>query len=115
MRLLFIYPNLNAQIGFNYGIAYLSGVLKAHGHETYLLNVNEKLGYPLDLDRIKADVLRIKPDMIGFSVLTTQHKYALEMARSMKTYTSVPIIFGGIHPTMDPKGTLAESALLCRG
>ena len=117
MRLLFIYPNLNAQIGFNYGISYLSGVLKAHGHETYLLNVNEKLGYPLDLDRIKRDVLRIKPDMIGFSVLTTQHKYALEMARSIKTYTSVPILFGGIHPTMDPRGTLQEEAIdyICVG
>ena len=52
MRLLFIYPNLNAQIGFNYGIAYMSGLLKAHGIETSLLNVNEQLGYPLDLDRV---------------------------------------------------------------
>ena len=43
MRLLFIYPNLNAQIGFNYGIAYMSGLLKAHGIETSLLNVNEQL------------------------------------------------------------------------
>ena len=32
MRVLFIYPNLNAQIGFNYGIAAISGLLKAAGH-----------------------------------------------------------------------------------
>ena len=24
MRVLFIYPNVNAQVGFNYGIAYIS-------------------------------------------------------------------------------------------
>jgi anaerobic magnesium-protoporphyrin IX monomethyl ester cyclase len=117
MRVLFIYPNLNAQIGFNYGLAYISGFLKANGIETYLLNVNEQIGYPLDLERIRSDVLHIKPDLIGFSVLTNQYKYALEIARDIKGYLDVPIIFGGIHPTMDPEGTLAESCVdyLCIG
>jgi anaerobic magnesium-protoporphyrin IX monomethyl ester cyclase len=117
MKILFIYPNINAQIGFNYGIAYISGFLKAHGIETHLINVNEKLGYPLDLARIKEDVLRIRPDIVGFSVLTTQHKYALEIARDIKRYHDVPMLFGGIHPTMDPSGTLSESAVdwICVG
>ena len=117
MKVLFIYPNLYAQIGFSYGISYISGLLKANGIETHLLNVNEKLGYPLDLDRIKKDVLSIGPDMIGFSVLTNQYKYAVEIARSIKQYHDVPIVFGGIHPTMDPQGTMAESSVdyLCIG
>ena len=74
MRVLFIYPNLNAQIGFNYGIASISALLKSHGIETFLLNINGDLGYPLDLGRIKRDVERIDPDLIGFSVLTNQYK-----------------------------------------
>lgn len=117
MRVLFIYPNLNAQIGFNYGLAYISGTLKANGIETYLLNVNEQVGYPLDFDRIRSDVLSIRPDVIGFSVLTNQYKYSLEIARHIKTYLDVPIVFGGIHPTMDPEGTLAEDCVdyLCIG
>jgi anaerobic magnesium-protoporphyrin IX monomethyl ester cyclase len=117
MRVLFIYPNINAQIGFNYGIAYISGFLKAHGIETFLLNVNEQLGYPLDLARIKGDVLRIKPDIIGFSVLTNQFKYSVEIARSIKTYWEGSIIFGGFHPTMDPAGTLSEPSVdyICIG
>ena len=86
MRVLFIYPNVNAQIGFNYGIAYISAFLKQHGIETHLLNINEQVGYPLDLSRIKNDVLRINPDVIGFSVVTNQHKYAIEIARDIKTY-----------------------------
>ena len=108
MRVLFIYPNLNAQIGFNYGIAYISGLLKAHGIETALLNINDQLGYPLDLDRIGRDVERIAPDLIGFSVLTNQYKYALEIARHIRKRFDGPIVFGGIHPTMDPEGVLAE-------
>lgn len=116
-RVLFIYPNINTQVGFNYGIAYISGYLKAHGVGTYLLNVNEKLGYPLDLERIKADVLGIRPDLIGFSVLTNQHKYALQIASSIKTYYDAPILFGGIHATMDPTGVLSQGAVdyICMG
>jgi anaerobic magnesium-protoporphyrin IX monomethyl ester cyclase len=117
MRILFAYPNINTQIGFNYGISYMSGFLKAHGIETRLLNVNEKLGYPLDLDRIKDDALRYKPDLVGFSVLTNQAKYAATIAHHMRGYLDVPIVFGGIHPTMDPHETLADDAIdaICLG
>jgi anaerobic magnesium-protoporphyrin IX monomethyl ester cyclase len=117
MKVLFIYPNLYAQIGFSYGISYISGLLKARGIETSLLNVNEKLGYPLDFERIKRDVLSFRPDFIGFSVLTNQYKYAIEIARSIKEYYAAPIVFGGIHPTMDPHGTIAEEPVdyICVG
>ena len=117
MRILFVYPNINTQVGFNYGISYISGLLKERGIETGLLNINEKLGYPLDMARIKKDVLAFKPDVIGFSVLTNQYKYALEIARDMKSYLDVPILFGGIHVTMDPAATLSreEVDMICVG
>ncbi|MCX7965916.1 MAG: B12-binding domain-containing radical SAM protein [Syntrophorhabdaceae bacterium] len=117
MKILFIYPNLYAQIGFNYGISYISGFLKAHNIETYLLNINEKLGYPIEHERIKRDVLSIKPDIIGFSVLTNQHKYAIEIASHIKRYYDAPILFGGIHPTMDPYGTMTDENIdyICIG
>ncbi|MBP9560390.1 MAG: radical SAM protein [Syntrophorhabdaceae bacterium] len=117
MKILFIYPNLYAQIGFNYGISYISGLLKANNIETFLLNVNDKLGYPLDHERIKRDVLAIKPDMIGMSVLTNQYKYAIEIARHIKEYYKGPIMFGGIHPTMDPTGTMGDENIdyICVG
>jgi hypothetical protein len=34
MRALFIYPNINTQVGFNYGISYISGFLRSRGIET---------------------------------------------------------------------------------
>lgn len=117
MRVLFVYPNINTQVGFNYGISYISGFLRSRGIETRLLNINEKLGYPLDMGRIKKDILTFKPDIIGFSVLTNQYKYALDIARDIKTYSDVPILFGGIHVTMDPAQTLMreEVDLICVG
>lgn len=117
MRILFVYPNINTQVGFNYGISYISGFLKARGIETGLLNINEKLGYPLDFARIKQDVLAYRPDMVGFSVLTNQYKYALDIARDIKGYCQAPILFGGIHVTMDPVTTLNrdEVDMVCVG
>ena len=117
MRILFIYPNINTQVGFNYGISYISGLLREKGIETGLLNINEKLGYPMDMARIKKDILAFRPDMIGFSVLTNQYKYALEIARDIRGYIDVPILFGGIHVTMDPVETLTrdEVDLICVG
>ncbi len=43
MRVLFVYPNLYTQMGFNHGLASLSAVLKRAGHETRLVNLNENL------------------------------------------------------------------------
>ena len=86
MKILFIYPNLNAQIGFNYGIAYLSAVLKQAGHTTGLLNVNEQLGYPLDLARIVSDVRAFGPDVIAFSLVTNQAGFAVQMAEEIKKH-----------------------------
>ena len=43
MRVLFVYPNLYTQMGFNHGLASLSAVLKEAGHETRLVNLNENI------------------------------------------------------------------------
>jgi radical SAM superfamily enzyme YgiQ (UPF0313 family) len=108
MKVLFIYPNLNAQVGFNYGVAFLSACLKEHGHTTALLDINEKLGFALDLERIRQEILAFAPDMIGFSVVTNQYRFAREIASDIKRYCPVPIVCGGIHPTMDPEAVLKE-------
>ena len=100
MKILFIYPNLNAQIGFNYGVAFLSAVLKQAGHRTGLLNVNEQLGYPLDLARIVSDVRAFGPDLIAFSLVTNQAGFAVQMAEEIRKHVSVPVVCGGIHPTV---------------
>jgi len=106
MRVLFIYPNLYAQVGFNYGISFLSAMLKKRGHATFLLNINEKMGYPLDLEMIRKDIENYKPGIIGFSIVTNQFKYVLEIARMIKKHFTIPIVCGGIHATIAPEEVL---------
>ncbi|MEP0843932.1 MAG: B12-binding domain-containing radical SAM protein [Phycisphaerae bacterium] len=101
MRILFIYPNLNAEEGFNHGIADLSGCLRARGHVTGLININEALyDVPSD-DQIVEQVRAWRPDLLAFSVMTQQYKYALRLGRRIKeALPGLPIAIGGVHAIM---------------
>jgi radical SAM superfamily enzyme YgiQ (UPF0313 family) len=108
VKVLFIYPNLYAQIGFNYGIAFLSAALKAAGHETALINVNDQLGAVPDERQLLERVAAEKPAVAAFSVVTNQYRYATEMAGAIKrAFPETRTIIGGVHATMDPEGCLA--------
>ena len=101
MRVLFIYPNLNAEEGFNHGIACLSGCLKSRGHVTSLININEALyDVPTD-EQIIGQIRAWKPNFIAFSAMTQQYKYALRLGRAVKAaMPHIPIGVGGVHAIM---------------
>lgn len=106
MRVLFIYPNIDAQIGFNYGVASLSAVLKEKGHETSLINLNDELGPIPPDEEIVEKIRESQPDIIGFSCVTTQFRHAHRIARLVKEKLSLPTIAGGVHATMVPAEVL---------
>jgi len=101
MRVLFIYPNLNAEEGFNHGIAALSGQLKARGHVTGLININEALYDVPTEEQIIEQLRTFNPDFVAFSVMTQQYKYALRLGRAIKkALPNLSIAIGGVHTTM---------------
>ena len=109
MRVLFIYPNLYTQMGFNHGLASLSAVLKSAGHETQMVNLNENLPPVPDREQIWALVRDWGPGLIGFSCLTQQYDSGLLLARWLRERAAAehvdlpPIVVGGVHPTMVPE------------
>ena len=104
MKVLFIFPNLNTVEGFNHGVADLSGGLKARGHETTLLNINEHL-YAIPTDEEIVDLVReYDPGTICFSVMTQQYKYAVRISKLIRDqFPSIPQVFGGVHASMVPE------------
>ncbi len=108
MKVLLIYPNINSQVGFNFGVVFISAVLKKHGHETKLINLNEKLDKLPDDKEIQRTIEEYNPQLIGFSAVTTQYQYALKIAKSIKSFSDIPIICGGIHSTMVPEEVIRE-------
>ena len=113
MRILFVYPNLYTQMGFNHGLASLSACLKARGHATRLLNLNENLP-PVPAPEEVLELVRAwRPGVIAFSCLTQQYGAALELARWLRARAGdelPPLIVGGIHPTMVPAEVMADGA-----
>ena len=107
MKVLFIYPNLGGSVGFNIGLAMLSAQLKRGAHETKLIHLNESLGSPLDFNNIEKTVLDYNPGLIGISVNTNQYSIGIDISRFLKSRgIDAPIVFGGIHPTLNPEKTL---------
>ncbi len=97
MKILFIYPNAGSQLGFNYGIAHLSGVLKEAGHEVSLWQLCEDIE-PLPSEKQFVERIRQEAaDVIGFSVVTNQWPYARKLAAWARGATDAIIVCGGIH------------------
>ena len=104
MKVHFVYPILDSPPGINHGLAALSGVLRAAGHRTRLLQVSEALPPVPGIDEAVARVLAWKPDLVGLSVLTQQYGWARRFAAALKGQApGLPLVVGGVHCTMVPE------------
>jgi anaerobic magnesium-protoporphyrin IX monomethyl ester cyclase len=98
VKITFIYPDTG--LGkFNQGIGYLSSVLKERGHQTDLIHLR-KLVKQKEFHKLLS---QNKGDLIAFSVSTNMFNYALKLASWVKKDFNLPVIFGGIHPTISPQ------------
>jgi radical SAM superfamily enzyme YgiQ (UPF0313 family) len=106
MRVLFIQNN---GIQESIGVANLSGILKAHGHETDLLLVSHTP------DLISA-IRKFDPGLIAFSALTGVHHSIQRLALQVKHHFHIPVIVGGPHPTYSPEMIDQPGIdIVCRG
>lgn len=122
MKVLFFHRN-----GEGFGIEYLSSVLKNAGHETELIfdpgagdieykfkvierifDITEKM-----IQKAKA----YKPDLIAFSSITNLYPWVSKMAGLIKKNMDVPIIVGGLHPTLLPDFVIKNPSIdmICIG
>lgn len=78
------------------GLMYISGTLKKHGHQTdVVIGSNWK--------EITEAIERCAPDAVGFSVMSGNHLWGLEIAQKVKThYPEIKTVFGGPHCTFFP-------------
>ena len=115
MKIVFIYPTFESL-----GIEYLSAVLKRAGHEVQLILdpclFNDKsvfngiLSNYFDcFDSNIKRVIKSKPDVLCFSVCTDTYKWAAKYAKQLKKYLQIPIVFGGVHPSVCPEEVLQNN------
>lgn len=117
MKVLFIYTDINSEVGYSSGIAILSAMLKKEGHETRLIHISDELNYPLDTNRINRDITEYEPGLICFSITTNQLHFVRIIGEAIKAKFDFPIAVGGHHSTADSNNLIAENwvDILCRG
>ena len=88
-----------------FGVMAISGQLKKHGLETdIVIDVCEK-------DTISA-LKKAKPDLIAFSVLSSEHGWLRQLSAELKRQMpAIPIAVGGVHSILYPEEILALSGV----
>lgn len=92
-----------------FGITYLGAVLVENNHKVKLFDI-----YPYDNVEIVIEEIKnsFSPDLIGFSVMTTNFFRAKKLCSIFKKHFSqAKFCAGGIHPTVRPKETIDEMDL----
>jgi len=91
----------------------LSAVVKRGGHDSYLHMDNGRMKSALRV------INEVKPDIIGFSVMTGQHGWAAHTAAVIKRNSNgrnYHILLGGAHPTFAPEIIERPGIdIICRG
>src|SRR6266567_520050 len=88
------------------GLAFLTSYLKEQGHEVSLLDMQ---GLLMDSEGLALRIAAESPDLIGITAMTPSVPEALrvaELARLVAPHAKV--VLGGVHPTLDPAGVLAD-------
>ena len=104
----------------NLAIEALAPALKARGHECsvvydpglfddkYFLNIQPLARIFDQTDDVVNQIVKSRPDLVGFSVMTNLYSWALDSSKVLKNRLAVPIVFGGIHPSSAPEVVVAE-------
>jgi len=102
MKVLFVYTNINGFHADSYGVglAHIMSVTKNAGHEIKLISIFEKKNYSDFVNIVK----EFKPKVIGFTTVSSQWSFAIELANLAKEINSkIYTVTGGVHPTLSPE------------
>lgn len=99
------YSKDHSEITLPLGILSVGSVLKKAGFDVKLINITEK-----SINKTANEIIAMKPDFVGISVMTgIQTKHSAELSKKIKEKDrNIPIVFGGIHPSLLPEQCLKE-------
>ena len=95
MNVLFLSPPLKEKMFPSLGIAYLASILNENGHDAMLNDGNNS-----SFSDLLSYVNKIKPDIVGITMNTTNRFEALKLSKEIKDKFKLPIMLGGPHPTL---------------
>ena len=135
MNILFVRPNDSGGPSVPVGISQIQACLKESGHSVEIFDTtfmkrntgsenrkkNESFGFyiPVNTEKfvkiethdpieaLQQKIEHFKPKLLCFSIYSNDLNLANQIAPVIKcNYRDIPIVVGGIHPTVDPEGTI---------
>jgi len=108
------------------GLRFLSAFIKKKGHKSEIImlprsyseGLNDSVSFLYSFPDIVLKQLVEKcrqSDLIGISLMSCHFDNAVYITRYLKKHLSIPIIWGGIHPTIRPLECLDHADMVCVG
>lgn len=105
---------------FSEGNRSIHGVLNRDGIESDLIFFHS-LDFivhppsPESFDALANLLANLKPELVGISIRSQFWWMAVKIARRVKEELGVPVVFGGVHPTLDPEESIEVADIVCQG
>ncbi len=91
------------------GLLTLGAVLQTSGHRVRILDASAQ---GIDYNQTLDEILKFKPDVVGFTAVTSSILKTVKMAAMVKArFPSMPVIIGGPHATAIPEKTLLDHSV----
>jgi len=105
------------------GLRYIKAVMNGHGYEVPLIFFKEKylasdlMSLPTEKEYQQViDLLKkLEPDLVGVSLRSSFFRIAYELTRRVRKELSIPVIWGGTHPTVAPEESIKIADMICIG
>ena len=113
MNIVLISPYEDLQA---FGIRTLSACLKRAEHDVRLIFLPRRF-----TERYKEQTLKELvefsegADLIGISLMTNYFDNVVQLTLALKNHTRIPILWGGIHPSVRPEECLKYADMVCIG
>ncbi len=117
MNILFIYSvddisspvkPFSSQAEMQFGISYISSVLKKHGHSTKLIVLSRMLGRRNE-KIIDGRVKSFSPELICFTAVSTEYPFISNIAGYIKKkYSGIFLLAGGPHVSLNPEEAMRD-------
>lgn|GEM_PF-444738 len=114
MKIYLVYLALNTDQfqSYNYGLGYISAVLKQSGYQP----VYTLIKYNDDVTEFLSQLKEEKPDIIAFSITSAQYehfKIIINEIKKIEENSRSFIVCGGVHPTLDPESVIEINGVDC--
>lgn len=100
------------------GARYIAAALKRRNIETKILFLRkafEEVETNAELDQIRSLLTSLAPDVIGLSLMSNHLRRAIHITQYLKKHFKIPVVWGGVHPTLQPEDSLKYADIVCAG